>query len=111
MPYKDPAKNRACRDAYSKSKKGKYTQWKHNLKKQYGITPEDYDAMYEAQKGCCAICGIHQSETKHKLHVDHCHETGTVRGLLCKNCNLALGNFKDSITNLSSAISYLEANR
>ena len=111
MPYKDPAKNRAARDAYQKSPKGKYSAWKHSLKKNYGITPDDYNQMFSEQEGCCAICGIHQTETKHKLHVDHCHETGAIRGLLCKNCNFALGNFKDSVVNLSSAIKYLELNR
>lgn len=108
MPYKDPKKNRECRDNYMKTEKGKLTKWKHNLKKQYGITPEDYDAMYEAQKGCCAICFTHQVSMNYRLHVDHCHKTGKVRGLLCKNCNLALGNFQDSVKLLARAIEYLE---
>lgn len=42
----------------------------------------------EEQKGCCAICGKHQSKLKSKLHVDHCHVTGKVRQLLCKTCNI-----------------------
>lgn len=108
MPYKDPKKNRECRDNYMKTDKGKFSKWKSDLKRNYGITPEDYNEMFEAQEGCCAICSTHQVSMKHKLHVDHCHKTGKVRGLLCKNCNLALGNFQDSTKLLLKAIQYLE---
>jgi hypothetical protein len=57
----------------------------------------------------CAICQRHQSEFKISLAVDHCHETGTVRGLLCYPCNTLLGYAKDSTKILSSAINYLGA--
>lgn len=56
----------------------------------------------------CAICKKHKSNFTRALAVDHCHTTGKIRGLLCTNCNRALGNIKDSIDNLKNAIEYLE---
>lgn len=61
--------------------------------------------MAEAQGHKCAIC---KQTPNHTLHADHNHATGEVRGLLCRQCNLALGGFKDSITNLSAAIAYIK---
>jgi hypothetical protein len=61
------------------------------LKQAYGITLADYQAMWEKQNGKCAICG-----EKTALHVDHDHETGAVRDLLCCHCNKGLSGFKDS---------------
>jgi len=74
----------------------------------YGITPEQYDMMYQKQAGCCAICGIHQSELKKALGVDHNHTTKQVRGLLCFKCNLGIGYFSDKIIFVSHALSYLK---
>ena len=79
------------------------------LKKHYSMTQQDYDLMFAKQNGCCAICGIHQSKVKKTLSVDHCHNTGIIRGLLCNNCNLGLGKFKDSIITLEVAITYLSS--
>lgn len=72
------------------------------------ISLEDYNRIFDAQNGCCAICGRHQSELDKRLSVDHDHETGEVRGLLCHGCNLGLGYFKDSPTRLSNASAYLQ---
>ena len=80
----------------------------HELTAAFGIGLEDYNQMFANQKGCCAICGKHQDEMIKKLHVDNCHTTGKVRGLLCINCNLAIGNFYDNITLLKNAIKYLK---
>lgn len=63
------------------------THRKAALKKNYGITPEQWDEMFENQKGCCAICDRHQDMFKKRLAVDHNHETGEIRGLLCAYCN------------------------
>lgn len=60
-----------------------------SLKRQYGITLEDYDALFEAQQGLCAICN-RQDSTRRRLAVDHDHETGRIRGLLCYSCNTKL---------------------
>jgi len=78
------------------------------LKKDYGITLDDWNRMFEAQNGCCAICGQHQSDLSRTLCVDHNHETGKVRGLLCGTCNRSIGLLKDDKDILRSAISYLE---
>ncbi len=64
---------------------------KSRLKNLYGITVEDYNLMFVKQQGCCGICGVHQSNFKKALAVDHNHVTGTVRGLLCICCNTKLG--------------------
>jgi hypothetical protein len=81
-----------------------------DLKCMFGITIEQWNKLFENQSGCCAICKMHQSEFKRKLSVDHNHKTGTVRGLLCMECNTGIGKFKDSIDNLNEAISYLKNN-
>lgn len=78
------------------------------LLKTYGITIEDYERMLEEQKHCCAGCGTHQLELNTKLNVDHNHDTGEIRGLLCGNCNRALGLVKDNTNTLKSLINYLE---
>lgn len=69
----------------------------------YGITLDQYAAMLEAQNGLCALC-----EQREPKHIDHCHETGRVRGLLCPSCNTALGKFDDNPALLRKAMSYLE---
>ena len=77
----------------------------------FNLTIEGYQALLDAQGGVCAICG--QPETRirqghvRQLSIDHDHETGKIRGLLCSSCNVALGNFKDSLESLSNAIDYL----
>jgi len=78
------------------------------LKRAFGIDFEDYAYMFEAQRGCCAICGRHQDEFKKALHVDHNHVTGQIRGLLCFPCNRGLGRFGDTKPLLLKAIKYLE---
>ena len=79
------------------------------LKKMYGMTSEDYNKMVSQQNGLCAICSKPEMSLRYKrLSVDHCHKTGEVRGLLCTNCNKALGSFGDSISILKKAIAYLE---
>ena len=75
-----------------------------HLKHAYGITPEQHDAMLAEQAGACAICDTPLGSDP---HVDHCHETKEVRGLLCRTCNLGLGHFKDNTARLSRAIAYL----
>ena len=77
------------------------------LIKDYGITYIDYLAMYEEQEGCCAICKKPSPHKERDLSVDHCHESGKVRGLLCLHCNTALGHFKDNIDSLGEGIIYL----
>ena len=72
-----------------------------------GITPEQLVDRYERQEGCCAICKI-QVELMNSA-IDHNHETGEFRGVLCKQCNRALGMFGDSPDTLKNALEYLGA--
>ena len=74
----------------------------------HGITLEDYNKLFQRQKGCCAICHRHQSKLKRGLFVDHDHKTDIVRGLLCQKCNSALGLFRDKIKYLRRGLRYLE---
>lgn len=79
------------------------------LKRTYGITSEQYEALLTKQNGRCAICGISQTnQQKGKLHVDHDHKTNAVRGLLCSGCNLGLGTVNDQIKTLKAMITYLQ---
>ena len=80
---------------------------KSQLKTKYGITEEDYDSMYEFQGGCCDICGRHQTEFQSRLAVDHDHETGAVRSLLCGPCNMSIGLLGDDIATVREALNYL----
>jgi hypothetical protein len=82
---------------------------KSHLKAKYGLTPEDYDRLLEDQGGGCAIGGKPPDGTA--LHVDHCHETGRVRGLLCFSCNAGLGQFKHDPDLLEEALVYVAVHR
>jgi len=75
--------------------------------RKYNMTPEQHSQMLEAQKGVCAICRTAPHGAKNFPMVDHCHASGRVRGLLCSNCNQALGKFKDDPDLLRAAIAYL----
>jgi hypothetical protein len=77
------------------------------LKRKFGITIEDFDALLERQNGKCAICEVPHDLVKYGLRVDHDHKTGKVRSLLCDTCNKGLGYFKDSSTLIQKAIDYL----
>jgi hypothetical protein len=77
------------------------------VKFRYGITVSDRDAMVAAQGGGCAICGREMKPP----HVDHCHETGKIRGILCRSCNSGLGQFHDSAELLLLAVLYLARRR
>lgn len=77
--------------------------------RQYGLTPNQYDAMFKEQNGACFICKG-QDLSGCRLSVDHDHKTSKVRGLLCGNCNTGLGSFKDNVGLLILASEYLERN-
>ena len=84
-----------------------------HLQKNYRLSNEDYDALLASQGGGCAICGTDSCYTNPRsgkmvaLSVDHNHDTGTVRGILCKDCNIGLANFKDNPDLLHRAVDYL----
>ncbi len=85
--------------------KAKYRAW--FLKKTYGISIEQYEAMFANQGERCAICLGTEPRTTKSWHVDHDHVTGTVRGILCSPCNLLLGIARDRVVILEGAIRYL----
>jgi hypothetical protein len=81
---------------------------RHHLKHRYGITPEQYEEMLGKQGGGCAVCGTRfPGGNSTNFHVDHCHKTGRVRGLLCRKCNHALGLVDDDPELLRALADYL----
>jgi hypothetical protein len=95
---KNPERVKQNRERY------KLTAINRKRSQDYGISPEQYKQMLHNQNGMCAICGM----TNEKLVIDHCHETGHVRGLLCHKCNSGIGMLGDDIEILKCAIWYLE---
>lgn len=87
--------------------KNPYLSMEYRLKKNFNISREKYNILFEKQKGLCAIC---KRESKKRLAVDHCHKKNKVRGLLCFSCNIGLGYFKDNPKLLTEAIIYLKNN-
>lgn len=84
-----------------------------DLKRRFGLTPEQFEELKKAHNGKCAICGNPESAVDprtgsiKRLAVDHCHKSGKVRGLLCWDCNSCLGKVGDSIERLRAMIEYL----
>ncbi len=69
---------------------------------------EDYNSRRMSVGYRCEICGTHESKLKRKLSVDHDHDTGKVRGLLCTKCNMGMGYFNDKIVHMMLALDYLK---
>ena len=106
--------NRARGRAYMASRRAADPEysWKQSLKRLYGITPDEYFELLAAQGGGCAICTAEKPGGRGKrFHVDHDHETGEVRGLLCHACNIGLGAFGDDIDRMTAAMAYLLSRR
>lgn len=106
-----PCCNIAHRESYHRNKNGgwsdrtiEYTR-RNNIRKRYKITPEEYDAI--VGQDACEICGVEGV----RLHLDHCHVSGKVRGGLCRNCNIGLGLFQDSPNVLANALEYLNTHK
>ena len=79
----------------------------------YKIREQELRDLMDNQKGCCSICGeslVKVDWSKSHLHIDHCHETYRVRGLLCGNCNWLLGVAREDVDILKKAVNYLEKN-
>lgn len=111
-------KNKESREWYEKNKDRKKelskdyrsTKKDQDLKKSYGISLHEYSEMLVEQDYSCKICQTHQDSLKRALCVDHNHDTGKIRGLLCDTCNRSLGLLKDNIEVLKRAVDYLERN-
>src|SRR5439155_24185888 len=98
--YCKPCHNERCKE----SKQRLYGGSRHyHLVRRYGIGARQVEAMIRAQGERCAIC-----RSEPAVHVDHAHDTGLIRGVVCFNCNGGLGQFKDDATTLARAIQYLE---
>src|SRR6266567_8999063 len=105
----DRAYRAAHKDEINARKRAQYVAGPGiTLKRRYGMTTGDYDALLARQGGVCAIC---KKKSKRRLVVDHCHLLNKVRGLLCHKCNLGLGMFDDDTDRLRAAIAYLERSR
>lgn len=83
--------------------------WAKKLRERYGISVEEYNSLFDFQDGRCAICETHQIDLKTRLCVDHCHDTGEVRGLLCHSCNVSVGLMQDNAHRFKRAAEYLES--
>lgn len=130
--YRDGYRNQCnrCRSlataAYFKTPAGKESikrtracpQWREKAawkkrEEKHGISRYEYDAMLASQGGCCAICRRDNPGTSKGLdtfHIDHCHVTGRIRGLLCQGCNTSLGKLGDTPEALLRAYQYVSAN-
>ncbi|MFD5079189.1 endonuclease VII domain-containing protein [Streptomyces sp. NPDC058371] len=106
-PHQDWHRNATASDGLStrcKARRAVQGRQDH-LKRQYGITEAERDELIASQGGVCCICLAASAE-----HVDHCHKTGRVRGVLCFSCNAALGQFKDRPDAIRRAATYVEGN-
>lgn len=105
--YRSSEKGQETRRAYEKAHpEVATTASRKKVWRSYGLTPEDYQAMLERQGGLCAIC-FHTNGRK-ILSIDHDHRNGDVRGLLCDQCNWALGLLRDATPIIYNALEYLE---
>jgi hypothetical protein len=111
MPYKDKTKQAAWYQQDKKNHPEKYRARTERQQKVFrrirgfgAVKREIIEAIWLAQDKKCAICEI---PIEFNAHVDHDHLTGLIRGMLCKNCNPGLGQFKDNIRSLERAIDYL----
>jgi hypothetical protein len=111
-----PCHAAATREWYSRNSDQSNTNRRRlQLKKDYNLTPEQYEAMVVAQNGVCAICKRPERTKRNgkvmRMSVDHCRETGLIRALLCHSCNRALGLLGDSVEHMRKAIEYLLLHR
>jgi len=98
----------SCINCIKKYNNSRRRQNKNNhLLSTYNITIHDFEALLLKQNNKCAICEKHNKDLNKGLCVDHCHTSGNIRGLLCHNCNHALGKLNDDISLLYRAIKYL----
>lgn len=109
---------RACKKIYSSKRYFSDPQKHRDVLRQslYGMQPGEYAQMFTTQKGVCFICrrterSAHKSGTVRSLFVDHNHDTGAVRALLCMNCNAGIGQFQDDAELLLRAAVYIENHR
>ncbi|WP_079142209.1 endonuclease VII domain-containing protein [Streptomyces sp. LUP30] len=106
-PHAEWERNKSSSDgwsSYCRACRAERNRVSH-FRRKYGLSPAESDAMVAEQQGICCICPAAPAE-----HVDHCHRTGRVRGVLCFSCNAALGQFKDRPEAIRRAAAYVEGN-
>jgi hypothetical protein len=102
-------RNQKCRDFNKPYYEANKLKWRNNnLLLNYGISLDEFNQMRQEQNYSCKLCGKHEDLFDRGLYVDHCHDTGDVRGLLCVGCNAGLGMLGDNVEGLERAISYLK---
>lgn len=110
--WKDSSRHDGLNHHCNTCSSAKFKKWKdehpehvksHRLKARYGIDRTEYFKIAEEQNNLCKICN-----RKRKLFVDHCHDTGKIRGLLCQKCNSALGFLDDDVSHVRSMLEYME---
>ena len=106
---KNLGKAAADQKAYRQANPKRYSDY--NRKKNYGLEPGTYDAMLTKQGGRCAICKTDAPGGKGTFHVDHCHDDGHVRGLLCHRCNVGIGQLQHDEAVLLAAVDYLRTTK
>ena len=99
--------SRACNPSYAKKYSSSEKYRRYNLSRNYGLSMAEFERMRSAQNGRCAICKTDDTGRHRRFHVDHCHDTQEIRGLLCHGCNVSLGHFKHDVAVLEAAIGYL----
>lgn len=100
-------KLRTKKDRKDNPEKTKHYSWKSRIKKFYDLTEDEYNILYLSQSGKCAICYKDMAHIDKSTHIDHDHNTGEVRGLLCHSCNTAIGLFMEDKSIMENAIKYL----
>jgi hypothetical protein len=106
----NPERYRAYRTEYNARPERKRRMRDAYYRRTFGISADEVDRLIAAQGGVCAICGT-TPEREASWHVDHCHQSGRVRGVLCLNCNQGLGKLGESPELLERAAAYLRASR
>jgi hypothetical protein len=125
MPYADPKKAHECmvryRESHREEMRAQHVAWKKanprrwkaisrksHLKRMYGITHDDFEMLLVRQRGACAVCGSWEPQGRNgRWHIDHCHDSERIRGLLCDPCNRGIGMLQDSRLTLLRAAAYL----
>jgi hypothetical protein len=107
-----------CRNAYVRGRYDYDKERDKQLRQNYGISLDEYNELFKAQNGVCAVCGCPETRRPGRrkrtedyipmLHVDHDHKTGKIRGLLCSECNTALGSLHDDPNRIKALLKYIE---
>lgn len=106
--HSEKVKKRVSDTYYNNKEEMSVRRKSYNLRDKFGMTIEEYDALFLKQGNACAICSKGKKENGYNLPVDHCHKTNKVRGILCHRCNMGLGYFQDDIELLQKALKYIE---